>query len=124
MGRDGYFRVKRLLDGGAAKRSGEVEVGDMLLDVGGVSVFERSVEQLSALVLGPRGSTAEVGLMRRRNGATVRVKIVRTALQEQMLTDVESSGYSSAEDPMRESGGLCGIGLARGRDDECGFVLN
>ena len=67
-GQDSAVRVKRIKDGGAAKASGQIAPGDMLMSIDGASVAGLSNRELAELVMGPEGSISVVELQARGGG--------------------------------------------------------
>jgi len=59
------YRVTELVEGGAAARSGSIQVGDFILWVAGVDITSKPFQEVKSLILGPRGSQLKLKLDRR-----------------------------------------------------------
>ena len=63
----GCYVVRRVIERGPADREGGIVPGDVISEVDGILVASKSPEELTKLVLGPSGSSIDLGIM--RNGA-------------------------------------------------------
>ena len=54
--RSGPFVVRQLVPGGSVEQSKRVQVGDQLHEVGGVSVHDKSLDEVKVLILGQPGT--------------------------------------------------------------------
>mmetsp|Transcript_19216 Transcript_19216/g.45959 ORF Transcript_19216/g.45959 Transcript_19216/m.45959 type:complete len:303 (+) Transcript_19216:49-957(+) len=83
--RTGRFVVKRLVPGGSAERSGRVNAGDVLIGIGSTAAQGLSQRELSRLLVGPPGSTADLRLQ--APGSTPRVvPVVRSVTPRERTT--------------------------------------
>ena len=79
QGVDGGLYVKSMSRGGAASESGVVQVGDLLLQVGGKAVLAKSLDKVKRLILGTPGSSCEFLFKRwARSGDSVIYSITLT----------------------------------------------
>ena len=58
----GPFIVRNLVPGGTAQQCGQIQIGDLLHSVNGVSVHNASFEEVNALVLGEPGLSVSLNL--------------------------------------------------------------
>lgn len=61
---DGIFVVAALPENGSAFRSGEVEVGDIIVAIDGEPLEERSMQYAASLICGPVGTEVNLTLLR------------------------------------------------------------
>ena len=65
----GCYVVRRVIERGPADREGGIVPGDVISKVDGILVASKSPEELTKLVLGPSGSSIDLGIM--RNGESM-----------------------------------------------------
>jgi C-terminal processing protease CtpA/Prc len=58
----GALFVRMLQEGGAAQKSGEIGVGDCIVEVDGVDVYRKPISTFTNLMLGPPGTMVTIGL--------------------------------------------------------------
>ena len=63
----GCYVVRRVIERGPADRQGGIVPGDVFAEVDGISVANKTPEELTKLVLGPAGSSVDLSI--ERNGA-------------------------------------------------------
>ena len=73
----GCYVVRRVIERGPADREGGIVPGDVISEVDGILVASKSPEELTKLVLGPSGSSIDLGIM--RNGESMSMTIRRAA---------------------------------------------
>jgi len=71
----GCYVVRRVIERGPADREGGIVPGDVISKVDGILVASKSPEELTKLVLGPSGSSIDLGIM--RNGESMSMTIRR-----------------------------------------------
>ena len=59
------YRVTDVIQGGAAAMSGDINVGDYMLWVGGIDITNKPFHEVKALILGPAGSKLKLKMDRR-----------------------------------------------------------
>jgi len=57
----GGLRVKHLIAGGPAAMSQEVTLGDVLYEIDGLDVYQKSVDEIQQVVMGPKDSVVTLG---------------------------------------------------------------
>eukprot|EP00961_Rhodomonas_salina_P233435 3154833-Rhodomonas_salina.1 len=62
FGTEGYFFVKRVVDGSPAQRVGGIEVGDSIREIDGFSLFRKSLQSLHQLLHGRENSIVTLGV--------------------------------------------------------------
>ena len=60
----GCYVVRRVIERGPADREGGIVPGDVISEVDGILVASKSPEELTKLVLGPSGSSIDLGITR------------------------------------------------------------
>ena len=60
----GALYVRQLQHGGPAQKSGQVHVGDCIVEVNGIDVFRKPISSFTKLMLGPPGTTLQLGFKR------------------------------------------------------------
>jgi C-terminal processing protease CtpA/Prc len=60
----GALYVRQLQHGGPAQQSGQVHVGDCIVEVNGIDVFRKPISSFTKLMLGPPGTTLQLGFKR------------------------------------------------------------
>mmetsp|Transcript_26057 Transcript_26057/g.65798 ORF Transcript_26057/g.65798 Transcript_26057/m.65798 type:complete len:414 (+) Transcript_26057:67-1308(+) len=75
----GALFVRMLQDGGPAQLSGEVKVGDCIVEVDGADVYRKPISTFTSMVLGPPGSVVMLGLRREDTLVVHRVMLRRNA---------------------------------------------
>ena len=74
---NGALYVKSLVPGGSAAQSGQVQVGDVLIEVSEQNVYCSNPEQIGNLLLGAEGSQVQVAFKRSSTGAVHSVLLRR-----------------------------------------------
>ena len=74
---NGALYVKSLVPGGSAAQSGQVQVGDVLVEVSEQNVYCSNPEQIGNLLLGTEGSEVQVAFKRSSTGAVHSVSLRR-----------------------------------------------
>jgi len=72
----GCYVVKRVLERGPAHREGGIVPGDVISEVDGILVASKSPEELTKLVLGPSGSSIDLGIMRNGESMSMNIQVV------------------------------------------------
>lgn len=67
----GQYVVSRVVPGGPAANSGNVQVGDVVVQLDGRRVEGQSVETVRNMIIGPIGTEVDVHLMRQDQGRFV-----------------------------------------------------
>ena len=75
----GGLRVKHLIAGGPAAMSQEVTLGDVLYEIDGLDVYQKSVDEIQQVVMGPKDSVVTLGWKNSANlsGPTRQVHLFR-----------------------------------------------
>ena len=89
--------IKELRPGGPAWCSGRVQQGDMLVSVDGCSVAGRDAREISAMILGPAGSSVNLVVRSVSSGGTVSVDLVRRNASRASITETGDSAEWSDE---------------------------
>lgn len=74
---EGYFFVKRVVDGSPAQRVGGIEVGDSIREIDGFSLFRKSLQSLHQLLHGRENSIVTLGVCDGDSGKMRQVEIPR-----------------------------------------------
>mmetsp|Transcript_60238 Transcript_60238/g.142574 ORF Transcript_60238/g.142574 Transcript_60238/m.142574 type:complete len:119 (-) Transcript_60238:84-440(-) len=79
--------IIHVVPGGAAHRSGMVQVGRLLVGIDGVPVAHASLKTVQDMILGPSGTQLTLTLRDLNTGETMSVSLVRDAVRtERALT--------------------------------------
>ncbi|MGB1600319.1 MAG: PDZ domain-containing protein, partial [Promethearchaeia archaeon] len=100
---NGEMQVMELIPGGAAQQSNLICEGDLVTAVNQVSTRNKSLQEVSSLLVGPVGTTVSIGLIRVSDGmetattATItRAALCRTGSQAALKRVTSSRGSSAA----------------------------
>ena len=119
---NGEMQVMELIPGGAAKQSNLICEGDLVTAVNQVSTRNKSLQEVSSLLVGPVGTTVSIGLIRVSDGmetattATItRAALCRTGSQAALKRVTSSRGSSAANSrPPSRAGSVTRGQISRG----------
>jgi len=94
---EGYFFVKRVVEGSPAQRVGGVEVGDSVREIDGFSLFRKSYQNLQQLLLGRENSIVTLGLWDGDAGKMRQVEIPRGWSEDRAESDSGGSDQEQAQ---------------------------
>eukprot|EP00283_Hemiselmis_rufescens_P026510 CAMPEP_0173468278 /NCGR_PEP_ID=MMETSP1357-20121228/76592_1 /TAXON_ID=77926 /ORGANISM="Hemiselmis rufescens, Strain PCC563" /LENGTH=104 /DNA_ID=CAMNT_0014436477 /DNA_START=42 /DNA_END=352 /DNA_ORIENTATION=+ len=77
--RRGHFIVTKMAPGGPAMQSGQVQLGDVVVQVNGQSLEGMLIENARGLIMGPVGTDVQLTLM--RNGVLLGASLRRGPAQ-------------------------------------------
>lgn len=84
---DGLTQIKRIVPGGAADKSGEVQVDDKIVSVGQgtsgemVDVTDMRLKDVVSMIRGEAGTTVRLGIMPKASGTLKTITIVREKIE-------------------------------------------
>mmetsp|Transcript_677 Transcript_677/g.1575 ORF Transcript_677/g.1575 Transcript_677/m.1575 type:complete len:427 (+) Transcript_677:120-1400(+) len=91
----GALFVRQLQEGEPAERSGQIRVGDCIVEVDGVDVYRKPISFFTNLMLGPPGSVVTLGF--KRAGATqVERVMLRRSVPEQPVAATGEEAVSAS----------------------------
>ena len=116
------MQVMELIPGGAAQQSNLICEGDLVTAVNQVSTRNKSLQEVSSLLVGPVGTTVSIGLIRVSDGmetattATItRAALCRTGSQAALKRVTSSRGSSAANSrPPSRAGSVTRGQISRG----------
>ena len=119
---NGEMQVMELIPGGAAQQSNLICEGDLVTAVNQVSTRNKSLQEVSSLLVGPVGTTVSIGLIRVSDGmetattATItRAALCRTGSQAALKRVTSSRGSSAANSrPPSRAGSVTRGQISRG----------
>mmetsp|Transcript_6565 Transcript_6565/g.20684 ORF Transcript_6565/g.20684 Transcript_6565/m.20684 type:complete len:121 (-) Transcript_6565:54-416(-) len=76
---NGALFVKSFVEGGSAAECGQIERGDVLVEVDGLNVYCHPPQRIGTHLLGPEGSQVQLGFQRSETGPIRRVLLVRNS---------------------------------------------
>ena len=73
----GHLKVMGLVPGGPADKSHAIQKGDLLVEIDGKSVAGKGILEVRPSLLGARGSSITIGLVRNLGSRPVRITLIR-----------------------------------------------
>ncbi len=73
----GHLKVMGLVPGGPADKSHAIQKGDLLVEIDGKSVAGKGIIEVRPSLLGVRGSSITIGLVRNLGSRPVRITLIR-----------------------------------------------